>query len=232
EESARSSYHASQPTVVSTALLDSESAASASELIATSDSCQVLATPSVLAALGQESSFDQTVQRPFVSSLREVRRRNQTSVESELQVVDEGFQVRVCAKPSVKSEETTIEVNLQQSSVAGVDEVEVFGIGSSRTRIQVPMHQVREASAALVYSSEETLFVDPYFTINGPEADDKEKTNAGPLSTFTDLFAETPSKQDPSHLIVLIDYRRIEQKSAKAGSVIQTSANLPIESDR
>ncbi|MEM6471529.1 MAG: hypothetical protein AAF802_18355, partial [Planctomycetota bacterium] len=47
EESARSSYHASQPTVVSTALLDSESAASASELIATSDSCQVLATPSV-----------------------------------------------------------------------------------------------------------------------------------------------------------------------------------------
>ncbi|MEO1615269.1 MAG: hypothetical protein AAFV88_05430, partial [Planctomycetota bacterium] len=67
------------------------------------------------------------------------------------------------------------------------------------------------------------LMLDPYFEMPKPEPQENAKRSSDPLAAFNQLFKKESVSAEPQHLLVLMGYRKVKQKTPQ-NPVIQTGA--------
>ncbi|MEL6108183.1 MAG: hypothetical protein AAFU85_19320 [Planctomycetota bacterium] len=161
DDAARASVHRiASGSIVTTAVLEEPVTRHLMELVKENPASSVTARPTMIVAEGQLGAIQQQVQRPFLSKLEEVRAGDETSVRSDIHVLNEGFDFAVQAE--TEGETLLVRTKLQNSRVVDVKTHHVYGIGEGRKTVQVPSHEVRIAAATERLRPGQTLLLDPY----------------------------------------------------------------------
>ncbi|MCA9138146.1 MAG: hypothetical protein KDB00_15350 [Planctomycetales bacterium] len=147
--------------IVSTAVINQEQLDRLYGLAKESGNSKVVARPNIIAGNGQAASMQQQVQRSFLADLQQVEHEGQVAVQSGIQVLSEGTDVTVLG--DVDGNALNVQTKIKQSRVADVQQHHVYGIGDGQNTIQMPSHEVREASASAKLLPKQTLLLDPYF---------------------------------------------------------------------
>ena len=146
--------------IVTTAVMSQADAYQLIAMVNESESSDITARPTMIVAEGQVGAIQQQVQRPFLSKLEEVEVGGQSSVRSDIHVLNEGFDFAVQAQ--TEGDTLLVRTKLQHSRVVDVKAHHVYGIGKGRKTVQVPSHEVRIAAASEKLKAGQTLLLDPY----------------------------------------------------------------------
>lgn len=208
ENPARTSRHTiTAGSVISTAVMDQDQVEKLYALAKESDTSKVIGRPVLIAADGQPASFQQQVQRPFLSGLQRVEHGDESGVQSEIQVLNEGTEVTVLA--DADGDALAVEAQIRHSKVADVKHHQVYGIGEAKNTIQVPSHEVRQATAREKLMPKQTLLLDPYFQTKQV----KETTTSAPildqLPYVGSSFVQVETEEVTMNTIVLLKAKRL-----------------------
>ena len=193
--------------IVSTAVISPDQVERLYALAKESGNSKVLARPNIIAGDGQAASLQQQVQRPFLSDLQEVEHEGEVAVQTGIQVLSEGTDVTVLGK--VDGDALKVRTKIQHSRVADVRQHHVYGVGDGQKMIQVPSHEVRQATAAARLLPKQTLLLDPYF-----QSTDRSKTITGtPILSNLPYLQKTFKQAEPKAItmntIVLLKAKRL-----------------------
>lgn len=162
QQQALSSRHTvTTSSIVSTAVINQEQLDRLYGLAKESGNSKVVARPNIIAGNGQAASMQQQVQRSFLADVQQVEHEGTLAVQTGIQVLSEGTDVAVLA--DVEGDALNVQTKIKQSRVASVQQHHVYGIGDGQNTIQVPSHEVRQATAVAKLLPKQTLMLDPYF---------------------------------------------------------------------
>lgn len=193
--------------VVSTAVLSPDQVEQLYALARESDNSKTVSRPSLIASDGQVANFQQQVQRPFLSNLERVEDGENTGVQSEIQVLNEGTELMVMA--NMAGEALDVQTVVKYSHVADVKEHRVYGLSDETSVIQVPSHEVHQASANQRLLTKQTLLLDPYFESKRVKASTVGTPLLDQLPYVGDAFTATETEEVTTHMLVLIRAKRL-----------------------
>ncbi|QEF96478.1 Bacterial type II and III secretion system protein [Stieleria maiorica] len=193
--------------IVSTAVISPDQVEQLYALAKESEHSKVIARPNMIAGDGQAASIEQQVQRPFLSELKEVQYEGETAVQSGIHVLSEGTDVSVLG--NVDGDALIVRTKIQQARVADVQQHHVYGIGDGQKTIQVPSHEVRQATATAKLLPKQTLLLDPYF-----QSTERTDVTSGTLMLsnlpyLNKTFKQTKPKAVTMNAIVLLKAKRL-----------------------
>ncbi|WP_220498312.1 hypothetical protein [Stieleria mannarensis] len=193
--------------IVSSAVIDPEQAEQLYALAKESEHSKVIARPNMIAGDGQTASIEQQVQRPFLSELKEIQHEGETAVQSGIHVLSEGTDVSVLG--NVDGDALIVRTKIQQARVADVQQHHVYGIGDGQKTIQVPSHEVRQATATAKLLPKQILLLDPYF-----QSTERTDVSSGTpmlsnLPYLNKTFKQTKPKAVTMNTIVLLKAKRL-----------------------
>nr|WP_161501207.1 type II and III secretion system protein [Rhodopirellula sp. SM50] len=193
--------------IVSTAVISPDQVERLYVLAQESDNSKVLARPNIIAGDGQAASLQQQVQRPFLSDLQEVEHEGQVAVQTGIQVLSEGTDVTVLGE--VDGEALKVRTKIQHSRVADVQHHHVYGVGEGQKTIQVPSHEVRQATATARLLPKQTLLLDPYFQSNTQTESVSGTPILSNLPYLQKTFKQAEPKQVTMNTIVLLKAKQL-----------------------
>jgi type II secretory pathway component GspD/PulD (secretin) len=193
--------------IVSSAVMTEEQVQSLHALVKQSDTTRVIARPQIISGDGLSAAMQQQVQRPFLSNLKAVKQGDVEAIQSEIQVFSEGTDITVQA--DIVGDTLNVRTKIQQSRVADVQLHRVYGIGEGQSTIQVPSHEVREATAVATLTAKQSLLLDPYFQSKVRS----ESTSGTPILTkipyLQKSFKRTEAQEVTMNTIVLLKAKKL-----------------------
>lgn len=193
--------------IVSSAVITEKQMNELYALAKQSEHCSIIARPRIIAAEGQAAGLQQQVQRPFLANLEQVQQGDETGVQSEIQVLNEGTDITVRADTS--GETLNVHTKIQQSRVADVQQHNVYGVGSGQGTIQVPSYEVRQASAVAQLLPNQTLLLDPYFQSKQTKVTTVGTPMLDQLPYVSKAFSATETEEVTLHTIVLLRAKKL-----------------------
>ena len=193
--------------LVSSAVMTEEQVRALYALVNQSETARVIARPQVISGNGKSAALQQQVQRPFLSNLKTVKQGDVEGVQSEIQVLSEGTDITVQA--DIVGDALNVRTKIQQMRVADVQLHRVYGIGEGASMVQVPSHQVREATAVATLLPKQSLLLDPYF-----QSKERPKSVSGtPILTKIPYLQKSFKQTEPAEVtmntIVLLRAKKL-----------------------
>ena len=205
-----SSHRTTTASVVSTAVLDADTTGQVLALIKASDTSQIVGRPVIIAADGQTAAVEQQVQRPFLSRLQKVQLGEQSSIETGIEVLNEG--IRLAVQADSADDALQVKTRLKQSRVVDVKTFDVFGFGDDKKVLQVPSHEVQLVSAAQRLQPQETLLLDPYFESSRTIAKSSQLPIVANVPYVKELFESTEYQNVTLHTLVFLTPSKLAPK--------------------
>lgn len=185
------------------------------EQIELSTASGILAAPTMTLFDGQDGRMTEMVQRPFVVDLPELvtgaadaKTAAKTDAKSLTQVLDEGTAMRI--KVQTRDQDHFHLVSeLAYSRITDLQTRRVFGVRSSTTFLQVPMHEIESVAVAQEMVFGQTLLLDPYVT---REFELKKEQGAPFLSKipYMNKFRNVAAAKVNTNLMVMIQPKIIK----------------------
>ncbi len=207
----RSSRQTLTTSCVSTCVLSEKMSKELMEQVELSVASGIWAAPTMTLFDGQDGRMTDMVQRPFVVDLPELvpgAAGAKTDAKSLTQVLDEGTALRI--KVQTRDEESFHLVSeLAYTRITDLQTRRVFGVRSSNTSLQVPMHEIESVAVAQEMVFGQTLLLDPYVT---REIELKKEQDAPFLSKipYMNKFRNVAAAKVNTNLMVMIQPKIIK----------------------
>lgn len=207
----RSSRQTLTTSCVSTCVLSEKMSKELMEQVELSVASGIWAAPTMTLFDGQDGRMTEMVQRPFVVDLPELvpgAAGAKTDAKSLTQVLDEGTALRI--KVQTRDEESFHLVSeLAYTRITDLQTRRVFGVRSSNTSLQVPMHEIESVAVAQEMVFGQTLLLDPYVT---REIELKKEQDAPFLSKipYMNKFRNVAAAKVNTNLMVMIQPKIIK----------------------
>lgn len=207
----RSSRQTLTTSCVSTCVLSEKMSKELMEQVELSVASGIWAAPTMTLFDGQDGRMTDMVQRPFVVDLPELvpgAAGAKTDAKSLTQVLDEGTALRI--KVQTRDEESFHLVSeLAYTRITDLQTRRVFGVRSSSTSLQVPMHEIESVAVAQEMVFGQTLLLDPYVT---REIELKKEQDAPFLSKipYMNKFRNVAAAKVNTNLMVMIQPKIIK----------------------
>lgn len=159
--------------------------------------------PSIVLIDGQDTEVTDLVQRPFVVDLQRQETGGNASVNSVVQVLNEGVTVNVSASLT-PSQRVHVRSKIVFEKIVDVETEEVFGISDEATAVQVPVHQRKSVEAIENLELGQTLLIDPYVKQDSVHAQTRNVPVLSNIPFLGDSFKSDETVNVTQHMIVLI----------------------------
>ncbi|MCD0463153.1 hypothetical protein [Roseiconus lacunae] len=211
EPSSSASFHRTvSGSVISSATIDDARMFAVLAAVRDNENSNLVSAPTMIVAPGQTGAIQKKVQRPFLSKMNEVLVEDQVSFETGIEVLDEGVDLAV--EGEWEGDQLTVRTKLQQSRIASVRNLKIYGIGESPKSLQLPTQEIRLAALSKQVAEGDTVLMDPFFE----QTQRRTKTEISPTLKAVpyagQMFGKQVTEDVRTTMLVLITGRKYVPK--------------------